>query len=282
MNVGDRSVRSTRVLPVAASAKKKQNKITEYRKMLLAWKTQGIITIAGYILGFPADTPQTIRRDIAIIQKELPLDGLEFFCLTPLPGSEDHQKLWKSGVAMDPDLNIYDVEHVCTGHAKMSRKEWEDIYREAWGLYYSPEHMATLLRRAAATGVPMKSLVKLLVTFSSTVRLENVHPLQGGLLRLRHPTERRPERAPERALAFWPRLVWDTLKVHASLVRLIVRLMLVMREIARDPNANRYMDLALTPVDEDDDVALDLMTKTTGGLAAVAHGRKIAELTHAH
>jgi hypothetical protein len=39
------------------------------------------------------------------MQKELPLDVIEFFCLTPLPGSEDHQILWKNGVAMDPDLN---------------------------------------------------------------------------------------------------------------------------------------------------------------------------------
>ena len=101
-----------------AAAKKRQNKITEYRKMLLAWKAQGIMTLAGYILGFPADTPETIRRDIAIIKKELPLDVLEFFCLTPLPGSEDHQTLWKKGVAMDPDLNNYDVEHVCTAHPK--------------------------------------------------------------------------------------------------------------------------------------------------------------------
>jgi hypothetical protein len=59
-----------------AAVKKRQNKITEYRRMLLDWKAQGIITLAGYILGFPADTPQTIRRDIAIIQKELPLDIL--------------------------------------------------------------------------------------------------------------------------------------------------------------------------------------------------------------
>ena len=46
------------------AAKKRQNKITEYRKMLLAWKAQGIFTYAGYILGFPADTPESIRRDI--------------------------------------------------------------------------------------------------------------------------------------------------------------------------------------------------------------------------
>lgn len=265
-----------------ASAKKKQNKITEYRTMLLAWKAQGVITIAGYILGFPADTPQTIRRDIAIIQKELPLDGLEFFCLTPLPGSEDHQTLWKNDVAMDSDLNTYDVEHVCTAHEKMSREEWESIYREAWGLYYSRAHMATLLRRAAATNVPIKSLVKLLVTFSSTVRLENVHPLQGGLLRLRHPTERRPTHAPEGAFVFWSRLIWDALKVHASLASLIIHLALVARAIMRDTNARDYMDQALTPVSDDDDDVLDLMTMTTGARGAVAHVRKIAKLTHAH
>ena len=147
------------------ATKKHQNKITEYRKMLLAWKAQGIITLAGYILGFPSDTPTMIRRDIAIIQEELPLDVIEFFCLTPLPGSEDHQVLWKKGVAMHPDLNNYDVEHVCTAHSRMSRQEWEDIYREAWSLYYTPKHMRTLLRRAAATGVPMASLVKVLATF---------------------------------------------------------------------------------------------------------------------
>ncbi len=74
-------------------AKKKQNRISEYRKMLLAWKKVGCFTYAGYILGFPGDTPETIVRDIKIIQRELPLDLLEFFCLTPLPGSEDHKKL---------------------------------------------------------------------------------------------------------------------------------------------------------------------------------------------
>ena len=108
------------------AAKKRQNKITEYRKMLLAWKSQGIMTMAGYILGFPADTPASIRRDIAIIKEELPIDVLEFFCLTPLPGSEDHKSLWRKGVAMESDLNNYDVEHVCTAHSQMSKQEWED------------------------------------------------------------------------------------------------------------------------------------------------------------
>jgi hypothetical protein len=262
-----------------AAAKKRQNKITEYRRMLLAWKAQGIITLAGYILGFPADTPETIRRDIAIIQKELPLDILEFFCLTPLPGSEDHQVLWNKGVAMEADLNKYDVEHVCTAHPKMSKAQFEEIYREAWSLYYTPQHMRTLLRRMAATGGPMTSLVKVLVAFATTVHLENVHPLQAGVLRLKHPYERRSGSPRENPWLFWCRFVWGTLYKQAILVFTIGRLVLVKAGIDRDPNRKAYMDQALSPVREDENDTLDLLTRTTGGSAAVAHIRKVAGLT---
>ena len=264
-----------------AAAKKRQNKITEYRKMLLAWKAQGIMTLAGYILGFPADTPQTIKRDIAIIQKELPLDILEFFCLTPLPGSEDHQVLWTKGIAMEQDLNNYDTEHVCAAHPRMSKQEWEEIYRAAWSLYYTPEHMKTLLRRVAATGGPIISLMKLLVTFATTDRLEQVHPLQAGILRLRHPSERRPGLPREAAWIFWPRFVWQTLSKHVLLAGTIARLLVMALSVTRDPNAQAYTDQALEPVHDDDDRALDLLTQTTGARAAVAHVKKIAELTGA-
>ena len=41
------------------------------------------------------------------------------------------------------------------------------------------------------------------------------------------------------------------------------------------------MDQALTPVGDDGDESLDLFTQTTGGPAAVAHIKKVAELTSA-
>jgi hypothetical protein len=264
-----------------AAAKKRQNKITEYRKMLLAWKAQGIVTFAGYILGFPADTPATIRRDITIIQQELPVDLLEFFILTPLPGSEDHQTLWKNGVAMSRDLNIYDTEHVCSAHSVMSSKEWRDIYHEAWSLYYTPAHMKTLLRRAAANGVPLLNLAKYLLTFSTTDRLERVHPLQGGILRLKHPSERRLGLPQESAWIFWPRFLGGTIKKQAILAGTTAWLLMWVFAIARNPNARSYKDLALMPVGNDDDEKLDLITKTAGGRTAVAHIKKVAALTGA-
>ena len=80
-----------------------------------------MITYAGYILGFPNDTIESIMHDIDVIKRELPIDLLEFFYLTPLPGSEDHLKLHKAGAALDPDMNKYDFNHICAAHPKMSR-----------------------------------------------------------------------------------------------------------------------------------------------------------------
>ena len=52
-------------------AKKKQNRVHEYRQMFLAWRAQRVITYAGYILGFPGDTPERIARDIRTVQELL-------------------------------------------------------------------------------------------------------------------------------------------------------------------------------------------------------------------
>lgn len=244
------------------ATKKRQNKISEYRKMLLAWRAHGVITLAGYILGFPADTPASIRRDIAVIQRELPIDIMEFFCLTPLPGSEDHQKLWRQCVAMDPDLNKYDVEHVCTAHPKMSPNEWEAIYREAWSLYYSNDHMRTLLRRAAATGLPMGSLVRLLVTFATAVPIEDVHPLQCGLVRLKHPAERRPGLPRVNTWLFWPAFVFDVVRKHVGLAAVSARLLLIVYAISRDSAAKAYTDQALGHGEPEDEAKLELLAPT--------------------
>ena len=127
-------------------AKKRQNKITDYRQMLLAWKRVGIVTYCGYILGFPGDTRESILHDIEVIKRELPVDLLEFFYLTPLPGSEDHKRLHTAGVEMDADLNKYDLNHAVTGHPMMSKAEWERTYRDAWATYYTDEHIETVLK----------------------------------------------------------------------------------------------------------------------------------------
>ena len=84
-------------------------------------------------------------------------DILEFFCLTPLPGSEDHKKLHAAGVDLDPDLNKYDLEHACTDHPRMSRQRWTEVYKDAFARYYTDEHVEKIMRRAVAGGLQTSS-----------------------------------------------------------------------------------------------------------------------------
>ena len=170
---------------------------------------------------------------------------------------------------MDPDLNRYDVEHVCTAHPRMSKAEWEAIYREAWSLYYSSGHLRTLLRRAVPTGLPMGSLVKILVQFAATVPIENVHPLQGGLVRLKHPSERRPGLPRPNPILFWPAFTFEVVRKHARLAGVGIRLALRARAIARDPAARAYTDLALTMGELEDEAKLELLTPHGAGLEQV-------------
>ncbi|WP_342238919.1 B12-binding domain-containing radical SAM protein [Inquilinus sp. OTU3971] len=251
-------------------AKKRQNKITEYRKMLLAWKAVGAMTYAGYILGFPTDTPESIVRDIGIIQRELPVDLLEFFFLTPLPGSEDHKNLFHAGIPMDPDLNRYDLNHVTTGHALMSREEWQRAYKLAWQTYYSPEHMETVMRRAAATGISVGKILFLLLWFTTCINVEGLHPLEGGYLRRKVRTDRRPGLPIEAALPFYLRYAGETVAKHWAMARLWWRFNQVRRRIKADPNRKAYHDLALTPVSEEELDTLEMFSVTQGARAAAA------------
>ncbi|MGC1578802.1 MAG: radical SAM protein, partial [Beijerinckiaceae bacterium] len=234
------------------AAKKKQNRIAEYRTMLLAWKAVGCFTYAGYILGFPNDTAASIIRDIEIIQRELPLDLLEFFCLTPLPGSEDHQKLLKAGVPMDPDMNKYDLEHVTTAHPKMSKAEWEGVYRRAWEAYYTPAHMETIMRRAYATGISPGKMMFLLIWFYGCVTIEKIHPLEGGYLRRKVRRDRRPGMPIENPFVFYPKYVAELIAKHVKIAGIVWRMGRTRRAIKRDPKARLYRDLALTPVADED------------------------------
>jgi hypothetical protein len=243
-------------------ARKKQNKIAEYRKMLLAWKYAGATVFAGYILGFPSDTPESIVRDIQIIQRELPIDLLEFHILTPLPGSEDHKKLFEAGAYLDPDLNKYDLEHVTAVHSTMSREKWQGIYEEAWRTFYTPEHMKTVMRRATATDSNPGNMLLLLSWYWGCIELEKIHPLQGGYFRRKYRKERRPTLPIESPFVFYPRYVGNLIWKHMRLAGRIIDLALFRQRLKRDPKARDYMDVALTPVADDDAESYEMLSQS--------------------
>jgi hypothetical protein len=257
------------------AAKKRQNKITEYREMLQQWREHGAITAAGYILGFPGDSKESILRDIEIIKRELPLDLLEFFVLTPLPGSEDHKVLWQQGVWMDPDLNKYDCFHRVSHHPKMADQEWDEAYRVAWEAYYTPEHVRTILRRIAAhkLGRPGTTLSTIL-WFYLMAAYEDVHPLEGGALRLKFRRDRRLGLPLESPFVFYPRYVAETVRKARGYWKFYRRCKAILDEVLVAPDRWAYSDVAIAPPQRDEFDTLDLYHATSGGEAALARKRR--------
>ena len=241
-------------------ARKKQNKIAEYRKMLLEWKRAGAIVFAGYIIGFPGDTPESVIHDIQIIQRELAIDLLEPHCLTALPGSEDHQKLHKAGAFLDPDLNKYDLEHVTTHHERMSAAQWEKLYRDTWKEFYTLEHMETVLRRAVATGIDATNMMVLLLWFHFCIVYEKIDPLQGGYLRRKHRRDRRPTMPVESPFVFYPRYLGGLFYKHFKMAQLAWRFQRFKKRLERDAHARNYSDVALTPDSEADFDHLEMLS----------------------
>ncbi len=255
------------------AASKGQNRITEYRKMLQAWRKQRIMTFAGYILGFPGDTPQSIERDLEILKRELPIDILEFFILTPLPGSQDHKEMFLKGARLDPDMNRYDLEHVTSDHGSMTSEEMAAIYDRAWHIYYTPEHVETLMKRNIASGGRSSRMAAMIFYYYGCYLHEGVHPLQGGAFRRKIRTQRRPGMPIENPLVFYPKRLAEIAKVYGRAGLYALWLERVRRRCEADPKKMEFIDLATTPVTDETTEELEMYELNDSSRAAVEQAK---------
>ena len=228
------------------SVKKKQNKISDYKQMLLTWKQYPVVIVAGYIIGLPNDTHASVIRDVETIKSELAIDMLYFTMLTPLPGSEDHKILVNKGVWMDEDLNKYNLNHRVTHHMKMSDEEWDRAYDDAWNTFYSRDHMKTIFKRMTAFKSNKKmTTLKRLLYYREFRRIYGLHPLEGGYIRIKRRLERRPGYAIEPIWIFYPKFWFQTFKTMFQMWYSYRWLRFTLEKIWNDPKRYEYRDSAM-------------------------------------
>ncbi|MEQ9643627.1 MAG: radical SAM protein [Alphaproteobacteria bacterium] len=258
-----------------AHAKKRQNKITEYRVMFQAWRDAKVITYAGYILGFPNETAASIKHDIEVIQRELPVDMLAFTLLTPLPGSEDHRNMYKAGTWMDPDLNKYDLEHVTVKHPLMSPEELQQVYRDAWDWYFTDAHVETLMRRAVAGGIKPVRIWQKVLQIGAVMKFHGVHPQQGGFLRLRLRKDRRVGLPIEPVWSFYPKRAWELISTYGGMALYAWRLHRIRKRVQADPASKTYTDQAIEAVEQAETEELEMFTMTDAAREAVNKAQRL-------
>jgi radical SAM superfamily enzyme YgiQ (UPF0313 family) len=180
------------------AAGKSQNHVREFKAMISAWHAAKIATHAAYIIGFPFDTAESVRGDIAVLKDELRVEQASFFMLTPIPGSYDHERMLRAGEYMDPDLNNFDSFHETTRHPNFAQGEWYNTYRKAWSSFYSFDYMRSVL--ANANPENYWNIFRNFIWYKNSALIEGGHPMIHGFFRLRDRCDRRPGFAVESRL----------------------------------------------------------------------------------
>ena len=223
---------------------KPQNRIHEYRSMLQAWRDASVVTHAGYIIGFPGDTYDSIMRDVERIKQELPIEFVEFTMMTPLPGSQDHLDNYLKGVPMEKDMNEYDTTRPCMEHPRMNRDELMRAYRDAWKSFYSRKHVETILKRRKDRR--QKNIARDMIWFRSAVFVDNIHPFLFGIFRIKGRKRRSPKFPTESIPFYYFRRTRDIVSWAVRLLFLYIEIEYLSFKANRKKNDD-YMDMAITP-----------------------------------
>src|SRR5947208_2973552 len=121
-NVMGRTMRARDPQAAALQAVKEK-----YRRVCHNWHRQGVAVHCGYMIGFPFDGPESGRQSAEWLL-EVGVDLASFFIVTPLPGTEDHDKAVREGTIADWDFNQYDSQHMVSHHPRMTPAEVERAY----------------------------------------------------------------------------------------------------------------------------------------------------------
>jgi hypothetical protein len=115
--------------------------------------------------------------------------------------------------------------------------------------------------------------------FYASYSIERTHPLQGGFLRRKARTQRRPGMPIENPLAFYPQRLGQVARSLSSALRLRLQIERIRRRVAKDPAGAAYTDVALSPALRDGSELLEMYESTESARVAVARVRERAAST---
>jgi hypothetical protein len=191
------------------AAKKSQNDIENFKKLVDAFHEVDVVCHLAYIIGFPLDTAESVKQDIEKLMS-FGAGQASFFMMTPLPGSMDYKKALEKGLPMDADLNNYDTFHETHRHPRMKPGEWLTAYENAWQTFYSTENMKRILARDLK-GDNYWGIFSNFMWYKNSIDIEGGHPMIHGFFRLKGRLERRPGYPIENRWVYFKRRFSDIL-----------------------------------------------------------------------
>jgi len=165
----------------------------KYRRVVRNWHAHGVAVHCGYMIGFPFDGPECGRQSAEWLL-DVGVDLASFFVVTPLPGTEDHDRAMRDGTILDWDFNNYDSQHMVSHHPRMTTAEVVRAYREAYLTFYSARNTLRLLftvhRVPGLSWAARSAMWRQHLYYFYSYRAGR-HPMLGGIWQRRMPGARR-------------------------------------------------------------------------------------------
>ena len=165
----------------------------KYRRVVRNWHAHGVAVHCGYMIGFPFDGPECGRQSAEWLL-DVGVDLASFFVVTPLPGTEDHDRAVRDGTILDWDFNNYDSQHMVSHHPRMTTEEVVRAYREAYLTFYSARNtlrsLFTVHRVPGLSWAARSAMWRQHLYYFYSYRAGR-HPMLGGIWQRRLPGARR-------------------------------------------------------------------------------------------
>ena len=253
-----------------AAAGKTQNQVDKYRPMVALWQQHGVAVHVGYIVGFPNDTFESVKKDVLFLRDHVNVDLVSFFMLTPLPGSVDHKNMLERNETIDPDFNKYDSYHETFSHSNMKPGEWMAAARMAYAEFYTKENIVKILRRTPREHYWMTFWNLIWYRYSGV--LSGTHPMMTGFFRQKDRLDRRSCFPTEGFFRFAWRWLKDFVLDSASYIQLFFEFQEIWF-LTRHPEVEKVADVVVeTPIDA-------IPPQTLTGRLRLSR-RRLSELCH--
>ena len=137
---------------------------------------------------------------------------------------------------MDADLNKYDLNHIThrpSAHVARRSGTAPTSWRGRTTTRPSTSRRSCAAR--SPTGASASNALFLITWFKGCIDIENVHPLEGGFLRMKFRRDRRPALPIEPVWSFYPKYWLETVAKQCRWASLYLRLRLIYLRIKHDP-----------------------------------------------
>lgn len=127
-------------------------KLETIKKSFKIAQEVGLMTVASVVLGFPEETPETLRETTKFIE-ELNPDDVGYYIATPYPGTPMHELVVQKGWLKITDFNHYDTATPIFETPYISSDVLKEMREKAFQSFYiRPSYIYKMWRKGGVYG----------------------------------------------------------------------------------------------------------------------------------